>query len=180
MKATTMTSLHLETAHEPRSSAELIARYRAARQRLESAGKASKRRPPIRDLVGTEPATVPRTIPSQISAPIPAACATPEDLVATIDLSRGKFGRILKMVSERTGVSIADILGEGRRAPIVAARQEAMWAVKTITNWSLPRIGGRFNRDHTTVLHAIRQVEARADQDADLRAFMDAVKNAFC
>ncbi|WP_158255348.1 helix-turn-helix domain-containing protein [Rhodoblastus acidophilus] len=106
--------------------------------------------------------------------------APPEDLVAALDLSRDKFDPILKMVSERTGVSVADILGKGRRAPIAAARQEAMWTVRTITNWSLSRIGGRFNRDHTTVLHAIRQVEARADQDADLRAFMDAVKNAFC
>jgi len=168
-----MPSLQLAPQGEPRSVAELVARYRAARRRLNFPGVTAERgKTAIRVLIGTNPATVPATVARPM--------ATPEDLVAALDLSKGKFGRILNMVSERAGVSVADILGERRRSPIVAARQEAMWAVKTITNWSLPRIGARFNRDHTTVLHAIRQVEARAVQDADLRAFMGAVKNAFC
>ncbi|MBB4200610.1 hypothetical protein GGD83_004439 [Rhodoblastus sphagnicola] len=172
-EANIMRSLQLATTCEPHSSAELIARYRAARQRLYSPGVTTpKMKTPIRELVGTDPATVPTTIPTPVT--------TLSRLVSTIDLSNEKSGPILKLVSERTGVSIKEILGDEKPAAIAAARQEAMWAVKKITNWSLPRIGRRFNRDHTTVLHAIRRVEERAIQDADLRAFMEAIKTTFC
>jgi chromosomal replication initiator protein len=39
------------------------------------------------------------------------------------------------------------------------ARQIAMYLIRQMTNLSLPDIGREFNRDHTTVLHAIRKVE---------------------
>ena len=39
-------------------------------------------------------------------------------------------------------------------------RQIAMYLCKTLTTRSYPDIGRRFgNRDHTTVLHAVRQIE---------------------
>ena len=36
----------------------------------------------------------------------------------------------------------------------------AMYLVRKLTNLSLPDIGQEFNRDHATVLHGIRKVEA--------------------
>ena len=40
-------------------------------------------------------------------------------------------------------------------------RQAAMWLAKKLTTRSLPDIGRRFGgRDHTTVLHAVRRIEA--------------------
>ena len=44
-----------------------------------------------------------------------------------------------------------------------------MWLAKQITTRSLPDIGRRFGgRDHTTVLHAVRRIEALKAEDAQL------------
>ena len=39
------------------------------------------------------------------------------------------------------------------------AREMAMYLIRKLTNLSLPDIGKEFNRDHSTVLYAIRKVE---------------------
>ena len=43
---------------------------------------------------------------------------------------------------------------------MVKARQAACWILRT-QEWSLPRIAAAMGRDHTTVLHACRQVDKR-------------------
>jgi chromosomal replication initiator protein len=57
-----------------------------------------------------------------------------------------------------------------RRARKVAwPRQVAMYLARRLTTRSMPEIGRRFGgRDHTTVIHAVRAVEARRAADADL------------
>ena len=42
---------------------------------------------------------------------------------------------------------------------VAEARQVAMYLIRKLTNLSLPDIGKEFNRDHSTVLYAIRKVE---------------------
>lgn len=80
---------------------------------------------------------------------------------------RHKIGSAIKAIkqevcADRGGqVTIEALDGQGRTRVIVAARQFAMWRVRTELGISLPEIGKRFgNRDHTTVLHAVRTVEA--------------------
>ena len=57
-----------------------------------------------------------------------------------------------------------------RRAREVARpRQIAMYIAKQLTPRSLPEIGRRFGgRDHTTVIHAIKQIEKLRQIDAEL------------
>jgi chromosomal replication initiator protein len=44
-----------------------------------------------------------------------------------------------------------------------------MWLAKQLTTRSLPDIGRRFGgRDHTTVLHAVRRIEALRQGDPQL------------
>jgi chromosomal replication initiation ATPase DnaA len=71
-------------------------------------------------------------------------------------------------------VPIADILGRNRRPPIAAAHHEAVWRVSQATGWSLPRLGRFFKRDHTTVLHSIREMNKRSALDPELRAYRTA------
>lgn len=78
---------------------------------------------------------------------------------------------IIKMVADRHGFSFAEITGEGRDAPVVKARQEAMWLLREQKKpngghrFSLPQIGGHFCRDHTTVLHSLARHEERIAND---------------
>lgn len=76
---------------------------------------------------------------------------------------------IIRVVATRHGVSVADIKGATRVFHIVAARQEAMVLVyKLRPDLSLPAIGRIFDRDHTTVLHAVRKLGAYRGNAAPL------------
>lgn len=56
-------------------------------------------------------------------------------------------------------------------------RQVAMYLTRKLTNRSLPAIGAAFGgRDHTTVIHAIRQVEKRMKSSRLLRADVKALR----
>ena len=70
------------------------------------------------------------------------------------------------MVARQYNVSRSDLLSSRRTANVVRPRQVAMYLAKTLTLRSLPEIGRRFGgRDHTTVLHAVRKIEALVAKD---------------
>ena len=77
------------------------------------------------------------------------------DKVAIVGPQRAKD--IICEVSLMSGVSVAEIMGHRRPARVVKARHEAIRRVAEETTWSIPRIGQIFNRDHTTILHAINK-----------------------
>lgn len=54
-------------------------------------------------------------------------------------------------------LTLADLLGPVKIRRISNARQEAFYRIGHETNLSLPQIGERMHRDHTTVLHGIRK-----------------------
>ena len=76
------------------------------------------------------------------------------------DQRRIKIEDILKVISRHYGISRGDILSQRRHRSVVWPRQIGMYLAKQLTSRSLPEIGRRFgNRDHTTVLHAIRKID---------------------
>ena len=76
---------------------------------------------------------------------------------------------IQKVCSEHFGLRQADLISERRNRAIARPRQAAMWLAKQLTTRSLPDIGRRFGgRDHTTVLHAVRRIEALRAEDPQL------------
>ncbi|WP_062016936.1 chromosomal replication initiator protein DnaA [Aureimonas sp. AU4] len=84
---------------------------------------------------------------------------------------------ILKFVSRHYNVSRTDILSARRTRTIVRPRQIAMYLAKTMTPRSLPEIGRRFGgRDHTTVLHAVRKIEAERANDEKLSEELDVIR----
>ncbi len=67
------------------------------------------------------------------------------------------------------GVTHIDMTCNRRTMDLVVPRQVAMYLCKTFTRKSLPEIGRWFgNRDHTTVLHAVRKIERLLKTDAKL------------
>ena len=76
---------------------------------------------------------------------------------------------IQRKVAEHYNIRLADMIGPKRVRTIARPRQVAMYLSKHMTTRSLPEIGRRFGgRDHTTVIHAVRQIERLRGLDHDL------------
>ncbi len=99
------------------------------------------------------------------------------DLMRGVEPRRVRIDDILRTVSKHYGVNRSDLLSGRRNRSIVLPRQIGMWLAKHLTQRSLPEIGRRFgNRDHTTVLHAIRKIEGLMASDAGLREEVELLK----
>ena len=81
---------------------------------------------------------------------------------------------ILECISKSYGIEESIIRGQQRVRDAVAARQIAMYLIRSMTNLSLDDIGKVFdNRDHSTVLYSIKQVEKQMKKDS---SFAERVK----
>lgn len=78
---------------------------------------------------------------------------------------------IQRAVSAHYGMRQAEMVSARRARAVARPRQIAMYLAKRLTPRSLPEIGRRFGgRDHTTVIHAVKQIERLRGEDADLDA----------
>ncbi len=99
------------------------------------------------------------------------------DLVRPQEPRRVKIEDIQRVVARQYNVSRSDLLSSRRTANVVRPRQVAMYLAKTLTLRSLPEIGRRFGgRDHTTVLHAVRKIEALVSKDLALSDEVELLK----
>ena len=70
------------------------------------------------------------------------------------------FDQLLAIVATRHRVSVADILGRSRKAPIAWTRHVAIWLAYRISGAGSIAIAAAFNRDdHGTALNSIRAVD---------------------
>jgi chromosomal replication initiator protein len=93
--------------------------------------------------------------------------AAPPEREITID-------DILNAVTQRYNVRLIDLQSKKRNRSIALPRQICMYLARSLTRHSLEEIGGYFGgRDHTTVLHANRTVEAMRDDDPQFQATLD-------
>ena len=84
------------------------------------------------------------------------------DLIAAVEKPPVTADRIIDLTAGMFGFEVDQITGGSRRRPLVDARQVAMYVARNMTDLSFPDIGKAFgNRDHTTVMHAVRKIEAR-------------------
>ena len=67
---------------------------------------------------------------------------------------------IISQVCKFYSVDETVLRGTLKNKGTTEARQMAIYLIRKLTNLSLPDIGKEFNRDHSTVLYAIRKVEA--------------------
>ena len=85
-----------------------------------------------------------------------------------------RVSEIQEVVCEAFGIDRVQLCAARRTAPLVRARQVGMYLAKTMTGRSLPEIGRRFGgRDHTTVLHAVRKIEAKLEFRAEAPELFD-------
>jgi len=71
------------------------------------------------------------------------------------------------------GVSRTDLLSPKRTTRVTQARQLAIYLTRDITSLSLAQIARGFNRDHSTVLHAIRAVSGRLEVNSEMTVLLE-------
>ncbi len=86
--------------------------------------------------------------------------------------------KIQNVVSNYFNIPLSDMLSQRRSRPLARPRQIAMYLSKKMTSRSLPEIGRRFaNRDHTTVIHAVKTISRLTDQDDEMKKNINQIKS---
>lgn len=76
---------------------------------------------------------------------------------------------IQRRVADHYHLKLTDLMSPRRAREVARPRQVAMYLSKMLTPRSLPEIGRRFGgRDHTTVMHAVKRIEALRATDHEL------------
>lgn len=125
---------------------ELHAHYKAVRSRLDGG---VKKEPAVR-LIYPEPA--PAAYPDPLDSPAPVAVEAPAAPAET------PARKILNEVAEKHKMPVGAFRSKSRTMPFINLRHEACYRLSTELGFSLMQIGRLMgNRDHTTVLNAIRR-----------------------
>jgi len=84
---------------------------------------------------------------------------------------------IQETVGARFHVKIADLKSRRRSKTLVHPRQIAMYLCRELTDSSYPEIGRQFGgKDHTTIIHACKQVIKAKDRDSTFSATLESLK----
>ena len=84
---------------------------------------------------------------------------------------------IQNIVAVYFNLNIQEMLSPRRSRSLARPRQIAMYLAKKYTTNSLPDIGRKFsNRDHTTVIHAVKKIEELIKNDNEIKHSVDEIK----
>lgn len=84
---------------------------------------------------------------------------------------------IQRVVCHHFHLRSADLLSKDRHKTVAFARHVAMYLCKSRLKCSFPELGRAFgNRDHTTVMSAVRKIESQRDRDPEVRAHLEALE----
>ena len=73
---------------------------------------------------------------------------------------------IMDAISHYYDLKLTDLLSRRRHKSVAMPRQLGMWLARRYTRYSLEEIGSYFGgRDHTTVMHAVKAVTKRREED---------------
>jgi len=93
-----------------------------------------------------------------------------QDVVSVADIQRA--------VCSHFRLSSNELLSKDRHKSVAFARQVAMYLCRQRLKCSFPELGRAFgNRDHTTVMSAVRRIEAQALKDPQVKAHLEAIEH---
>jgi len=85
-------------------------------------------------------------------------------------LEKPAVSEIIDAVGRQFKISVDEIRGVSRKAPIVEARHVAIYITREITGDSWKHIGSQFgNRDHTSMMHGYQKVQEMMQHDKNLK-----------
>lgn len=76
---------------------------------------------------------------------------------------------VTRAVAREFGVTLPALRSSRRSQALVLPRQCAMWLSRKLCHVSYPELGNFFERQHSSVIHAVRKLEARLDKEPALR-----------
>ena len=76
---------------------------------------------------------------------------------------------VARAVAREFGVTLPALRSSRRSQALVLPRQCAMWLSRKLCHVSYPELGTFFERQHSSVIHAVRKLEARLDKEPALR-----------
>ena len=86
--------------------------------------------------------------------------------------------KIQNIVANFFNIPLAEMLSQRRSRPLARPRQIAMYLAKKMTTRSLPEIGRRFaNRDHTTVIHAVKTITRLSEKDDEMKKNIEQLRS---
>jgi len=86
--------------------------------------------------------------------------------------------KIQNTVANFFNIPLAEMLSQRRSRPLARPRQIAMYIAKKMTTRSLPEIGRRFsNRDHTTVIHAVKTITRLSEKDDEMKKNIEQLRS---
>ena len=86
--------------------------------------------------------------------------------------------KIQNITSNFFSISLDEMLSQRRTRPLARPRQIAMYLAKKLTTRSLPEIGRKFaNRDHTTVIHAVKTIDKLLKNDEKMANNIEEIKS---
>lgn len=105
--------------------------------------------------------------------------ALADDRVSTVRSNQPSIQMIIDAVTVYYDIKLSDLMSKRRHKSIALPRQVCMWLARKHTRYSLEEIGGYFGgRDHTTVLHAVRTIGTRRDEDPDISKAVDRIESS--
>lgn len=85
---------------------------------------------------------------------------------------------VQKEVAAYFNIPVGDLKTKKRHKNIVLPRQVAMYLSRSLTTHSLPEIGGAFGgKDHTTILHAFKKIEAELMHNKETKKIVDYLRS---
>ena len=86
--------------------------------------------------------------------------------------------KIQNVTSNFFSINLQEMLSQRRSRPLARPRQIAMYLAKKLTTRSLPEIGRKFaNRDHTTVIHAVKTIEKLSTDNSLMKKNIDEIRS---
>lgn len=76
---------------------------------------------------------------------------------------------IQSKVADYYGINVGDLSSKNRSQKIVFPRHVAMYIARQMTDLSLIKIAESFNKDHSTVIHAIEKISALSEEDETIK-----------
>jgi chromosomal replication initiator protein len=81
-------------------------------------------------------------------------------------------------VAKHFRLKAADFKSNSKQRSVARPRQIAMYLIRKYTSLGFKEIGHYFgNRDHTTIMHACREIEKKIDSEQDVKDAVEAIQN---